>query len=173
MPPDLPTPCGPVLPHLTLFRQTKRSSSFSQGGCATPDPPLKSAAVAASDHQLGMLNRSRLLSQPPTTRRLTGHSSDHSRPQTSLDILELFSGPHSGTFFYALFVAFPGTAKNQIIFGVSWKCQKYVRSAGSTLFSAFPGNATKHEQKKVLEGAQKNRNIQDLLGVPGQALAQT
>ena len=58
-----------------------------------PGPPLKSAAVAASDSQLGTLDRSRLLSQPPATRLLTGHSSSRGRLQAGLQIPELFMGP--------------------------------------------------------------------------------
>ena len=60
-------------------------------------------------------------------------------PQPGLQIPELFSGPHSGTFFCTFFTAFPGNAKNS------------VGSAGSTLFFAFPGNAANHLQKKVPE----------------------
>ena len=50
------------------------STCFNWGGCAPPDTPLKSAAVAASASQIGTLKRSRLLSQPPGTRLLTSHS---------------------------------------------------------------------------------------------------
>ena len=43
--------------------------NLSWGGSAPPDPPLKSAAVAASEgHQVGTLDPSRLLSQPPQAR---------------------------------------------------------------------------------------------------------
>ena len=68
-----------------LGRQTKVQTFFPRKG-AIP-PPLKSAAVAASDSQLGTLtnNRSRLLLQPPA---MTGHSSGLGRPQTSLQIQE-------------------------------------------------------------------------------------
>ena len=51
------------------------STCFGWGGYATPDPPLKSAAVAASASQNGPLEPSRLLSQPPGARRVTGHCS--------------------------------------------------------------------------------------------------
>ena len=65
-------------------------------------------------------------------------------PQPGLQIPELFSGPHSGTFFCALFVAFPGNATENV--------QKKVPEWGP--------------EKKF-------RNLQAWLGVPGQVLAQT
>ena len=72
---------GQMATPYSLFRQTKRSSNFCRRGDYAPlDPPLKSTAVAASDSQLGTLNRSRLLSQPPAIRLSTGHSSDHCTP---------------------------------------------------------------------------------------------
>ena len=43
----------------------KKYKLFSWGGFAPPDPPLESAAVAASAGQLRTLKPSRLLSQPP------------------------------------------------------------------------------------------------------------
>ena len=104
-----------------------------------PDHPLESAAVGASDSQLGTLNRSRLLSQPPATRLLTGHSSGKGRPEARNAKFGFLS---------TLFVEFPGNATI------------FVGSAGSTLFEEFPGNATKHVQKKVPEwGPEKSSGI--------------
>ena len=51
-------------------------------------------------------------------------------PQPGLPIPELFSGPHSGTFFCTKFAAFPGTSSNN------------VDPADPTLFVAFPGTAS-------------------------------
>ena len=51
-------------------------------------------------------------------------------PQPGLQIPELFSGPHSGTFFCTFFVAFPGNSSNN------------VDPADQTLFVAFPGTST-------------------------------
>ena len=53
-------------------------------------------------------------------------------PQPGLQIPELFSGPHSGTFFCKFFVAFPGNSTNN------------VDPADPTKFVAFPGNATNY-----------------------------
>ena len=51
-------------------------------------------------------------------------------PQPGLQVPELFSGPHSGTFFCTKFAAFPG------------KCSNNVDPADPTKFEAFPGNST-------------------------------
>ena len=53
-------------------------------------------------------------------------------PQPGLQIPELFSGPHSGTFFCTFFAAFPGNSTNN------------VDPADPTKFVAFPGNATNY-----------------------------
>ena len=57
-------------------------------------------------------------------------------PQPGLPIPELFSGPHSGTFFCKLFTAFPGN---------SWN---FVDPADPTKFETFPGNSTNNVDKK-------------------------
>ena len=56
-------------------------------------------------------------------------------PQPGLPIPELFSGPHSGTFFCTKFAAFPGTSANN------------VDPADPTLFVAFPGTASNFVDK--------------------------
>ena len=53
-------------------------------------------------------------------------------PQPGLQIPELFSGPHSGTFFCTFFVAFPGNSSNN------------VDPADPTKFATFPGNASNY-----------------------------
>ena len=58
-------------------------TQFSWGGCAPPDSPLKSAAVAASASQIGTLKASRLLSQPPGTRLFTFHGGLGAEPPES------------------------------------------------------------------------------------------
>ena len=57
-------------------------------------------------------------------------------PQPGLPIPELFSGPHSGTFFFTFFVAFLGNSSNN------------VDPADPTKFEAFPGNSTNNVDKK-------------------------
>ena len=56
-------------------------------------------------------------------------------PQPGLQIPELFSGPHSGTFFCTFFAAFPGNSSNN------------VDPADPTKFAAFPGNPTNNVDK--------------------------
>ena len=51
--------------HLALFGQSQKSSNFFLGGLRPPDPPFKSAAVAASASQVRTLEPSRPLSRPP------------------------------------------------------------------------------------------------------------
>ena len=53
-------------------------------------------------------------------------------PQPGLPIPELFSGPHSGTFFCTKFAAFPRNSSNN------------VDPADPTKFAAFPGNASNY-----------------------------
>ena len=53
-------------------------------------------------------------------------------PQPGLPIPELFSGPHSGTFFCTFFGVFPGNSSNN------------VDPADPTKFAAFPGNASNY-----------------------------
>ena len=50
-------------------------------------------------------------------------------PQQGLQVPELFSGPHSGTFFCTFFVTFPGNSSNN------------VDPTDPTKFDAFPGTA--------------------------------
>ena len=80
------------------------------------------------------------------------------KPQPGLQIPELFSGPHFGTFFCTFFVAFPGNSSNNVdpadptLFETfPGNATNNVGSAGSTLFEEILGNATRNVQKKVPE----------------------
>ena len=91
---------------------------------------------------------------------------------TGLPIPELFSGPHSGTFFCTFFAAFPGNFANN------------VDPADPTKFVAFPGNSTNNvdkkpdlaflaKQKKVPESPGLVGVFGPLVGGSGPSLAQT
>ena len=95
-------------------------------------------------------------------------------PQQGLPIPDFFSGPHSGTFFCKLFVAFPGNSSNN------------VDPADPTLFVAFPGTASNFvdknpdltnfwngAQKKVPEPPGLVGGSGPLVGGLGPSLAQT
>ena len=75
-----PITCQLVAPcHSCQLAQAQASHKkfilfFSWGGFAPPDPPFKSAAVAASTSQIGPLKPSRRLSQPPEFRGSGGRS---------------------------------------------------------------------------------------------------
>ena len=108
------------------------------------------------------------------------------KPQPGLQISELFSGPHSGTFFYAFFAVFPGNAKNNVDarnaksgFELTYfeafpgNAKNNVGSAGSTLFFDFLQMRQKSSKKKVPKWGPKKQNLQASLEVPGQVFAQT
>ena len=81
-------------------------------------------------------------------------------PQPGLQIPELFSGPHSGTFFWKFFAAFPGNSTNN------------VDPADPTKFVAFPGNASNYVGK-FKNGVQKKvPKSAGLVGDSGRSLAQ-
>ena len=63
----------PAMSYSPKFKQPKRSLDFfSWGGFAPPDPPFKSAAVAASASQVRTLKSSRPLSRPRGGKYLRG-----------------------------------------------------------------------------------------------------
>ena len=125
--------CANAYLGLALFGQSQKSLNFFLGGASPPRQTPRS---------------SRLLSQPPQARferlsqvgrcrglhgwevlgqwsgmQITGQPG-HLQP--GLQIPELFSGPHSGTFFCTFFVAFRGNSPNN------------VDPADPTKFWAFP-----------------------------------
>ena len=90
-------------------------------------------------------------------------------PYPGPQIPELFSGPHSGTFFCKVFVAFPGNSSNN------------VDPADPTKFVTFPEKSTKNVDKKpdlaflakVPESAGLAGRSRPRLASPSNVLAQT
>ena len=131
------------------------------GGYAPPDPPLKSAAVAASASQIRTLKPSRPLSRPPGVRS-TGEVPCQGLARKLWPAREWQGGPGlAHTLFFLtktnLFIfsggspAPPAQQEKAGLFCISWKCDEQLA-----------------EKSSGMGPRKKFRNLQAWLGVPGQ-----
>ena len=97
------------------FEQPKKSLNFfSWWGFAPPDPPLESAAVAASAGQLRTLKPSRPLSQPPQGGLECRLEYSQAISNQACRFRNFFLNPIAELFFDFIFAKEPGNAKSNV-----------------------------------------------------------